>query len=95
MITVTTKLRAAEGRAEELAERLAALCGESLLASPGCRRAEVSRSVHDERRFLLLTRFDDDAAHAAHANSESHAAALPGLMDCLEGLPEIEIYEDP
>jgi quinol monooxygenase YgiN len=94
VITVTTKLLAAESRAAELASLLADLCAKTLESTDGCRRSEVSRSAHDERRFLLLTCFDDAGAHANHANSELYTAALPGLMDCLEGLPDIEIYED-
>ena len=93
MITVTTKLLAAESRVEELAGLLVDLCKASL-QTPGCRRSQVSRSAHDERRFLLLGVFDDSDAHAAYSNSPVFAEALPGLMDCLEGLPDIEIYED-
>jgi quinol monooxygenase YgiN len=94
VITVTTKLLAAESRAAELADLLADLCAKTLETTPGCRRSEISRSIHDERRFLLITCFDDEGAQAHQANSEAYAAALPGLMDCLEGLPDIEIYED-
>jgi quinol monooxygenase YgiN len=93
VITVTTKLLAADGRADELAGLLAELCISTLKSMPGCRRSECSRSAHDERRFLLLTSFEDEEAHAAHANSQAFADALPGVMDCLEGLPDIEIYE--
>jgi len=93
VITVTTRLLAAEGREDELEGTLLAICGTSL-ASPGCDRSEVSKSAHNSRRFLLLARFADADAQAAHANSESFAQALPALMDCLEGLPDIEVYED-
>ena len=94
MITVTTRLLAAEGRDLELAGLLSDLCGKMVESTPGCRRSEVTRSVHDPRRYLLLWCFEDAAAHAAHANSESYSQALPALMDCLEGVPEIELYED-
>ena len=94
MITVTTKLLAAPGRAAELAGLLADLCVKTLEFAPSCRRSEACRSDHDESRFLLATRFDDAATHAAHANSEAYAQALPGLMDCLEVLPDVEIYQD-
>lgn len=93
MITVTTRLLAAEGREDELQGALEAICA-AALETPGCCLSEASKSAHDSRRFLLLACFADAGAHAAHANSESFAQALPGLMDCLEGLPDIEIYED-
>ena len=92
MITVTTRLLAAEGREAELRAALQAICA-ATLASPGCRRCEASKSAHNPRRFLLIACFADASAHAAHANSESFAQALPALMDCLEGLPDIEVYE--
>jgi len=89
VITVTMRLLAAEGKAAELAGLLEELC-----AVPGCLRNEVSRSAHDERRFLVLMAFEDEAAQAAHSNSEGYTRALPSVMECLEGLPDIEIYEE-
>ena len=93
MITVTTKLRATEGRDQELEAALRALCAQTG-AAPGCERSEMARSAHDACRFLLLCCFADEAAQAANSNSEAYAQALPPVMECLAELPEIEIYED-
>ena len=92
-ITVVTRLVAAKGRETDLQAVLCALCEQSLRPAPGCTEAEVSCSAHSDRHFLLLTRFVDARSHADHAASEAWADALPGLMDCLEGLPDIEIYQ--
>lgn len=88
------RLWAAEGREAELAGVLQKLCDDMRGSTPGCSRSEASRSAHDPRRFLLLTCFADEVAYADHANSESYGEILPALMDCLEALPEIEIYQD-
>lgn len=95
MITVTTKLLAAEGREDALLALLRDLCAQMVEKAPGCRRSEVSRSSHDDRRFLLLWCFEDAGSHVAHANSDAYAQLLPSLMELLEGLPDIELYEDP
>ena len=93
MITVVTRLVAEGGRAADLEAVLFALCEKSLRPALGCTGAEVSRSAHSDRHFLLLAHFADARRHAEHAASEGWAEALPRLMDCLEGLPDIEIYE--
>ena len=94
MVTVVMRLVAAEDRAPELARALQALRDESLAQASGCLRAAVSISSHSPRHFLLLADFEDEASHAAHANSEAYASTLAAVMDCLEGVPRIELYGD-
>ena len=88
------RLVAAEARAPELARALQALRDESLERAAGCLRAVVSISSHSPRHFLLLADFEDEASHEAHANSEAYTRTLAAVMDCLEGVPRIELYED-
>lgn len=94
MVAVTALLRAKEGREQELEALLRELAGAVASNEPGCASWWPVRSKHDSRLYLLIERYTDDGALADHANAEHYVEAIPGLMDCLEGPPQLALFDD-
>ena len=42
----------------------------------------------------MIERYGDAEAMAAHANSEHNRDATPALMECLEDLPQVSLFEE-
>jgi quinol monooxygenase YgiN len=94
LLAVTSRLRVKKGREAEF-ERAALALAESALANEeGCRGFRLTRSKHDPQLYELLERYRDDEALASHSNSEHLRDAMPGLMDCLEGVPVVALFEE-
>jgi autoinducer 2-degrading protein len=70
---------------EETVERIVRELAAASLEEPGCREYRVSRSVEEERTFVLYEEYDDAAAFQAHRDSE-HFRRL-ALED---GIPRLE-----
>jgi len=94
VIAVTSRLVARPGREPQLEKLLGELAAQVRSREAGCALFLAARSPHDPRIFLLIERYVDALAHAAHANAEHFAAALPDLMECLEGHPEIALFHE-
>lgn len=92
--TVTTRLLAKPGREEELAAVLTRFAATVRGAEGGCLEYRLARSQHDARHFLVVERYRDAEALAAHANSGHLREVLPELMECLESLPDVGVFDD-
>lgn len=92
MVATTALLKAKPGREEELERVLRTLESEVRANEPGCESWRPLRSRHDPRLYLLVERYADDEALAAHANSSHYIEAIPSLMDCLEEPPRLAIF---
>jgi autoinducer 2-degrading protein len=66
---VVARWVAAEGEEQEV-ERLVRINAEASRAEPGCRMFEVARSVTEPRTFVLYEQYDDEAAFAAHRETD-------------------------
>ncbi len=80
---LVVRLRAVDGRADELRAELVELA-EASRATLGCTGFVVSRSVESESEFWLFESFDSPEAYAAHV-AAPHAqrfltVTLPGLV---------------
>lgn len=62
---------------------------EATRAEPGNLFFDWSRSVDDPNRFTLLEAFADEAAGAAHVQSEHFTAGLAAMADAIAETPEI------
>jgi quinol monooxygenase YgiN len=84
---VVAKWTAQTGNEDAVARALGKLAGPSR-AESGCLEYRVHRSVSDGRVFLLYEEYVDEAAYAAHADSDHFAAYALG-----EGIPLLESRE--
>ena len=80
---LTAKWTAKDGQEEAVYEAIRKLI-EPSRAEPGCRLYQANRSLDDPRVFLLYEIYADEAAYAAHGESEhfkeyGHGLALPLL----------------
>ncbi|MFD8588375.1 putative quinol monooxygenase [Streptomyces sp. NPDC059637] len=62
---------------------------EATRAEPGNLFFDWSRSVDDPNKFTLLEAFEDDAAGAAHVQSDHFAAGLATMAAAIAETPEI------
>ena len=87
-ISLTAKLTAAEGKADELREALVALvaAGES---EPGLEVYSVHGSPDDASVFTFFELYADEEALAVHGKGDEMKAAMGALGGLLAGRPEI------
>lgn len=93
-VAVTTTLRAKAGREEELAGVLRRFAARVRREEAGCLAFQPARSQHESSRFVVIERYRDAEALAAHANAEHFREVLPSLMDCLETPPEVALFDE-
>ncbi len=94
MIAVTALLKAKRGEEAQLERILRELAQKVRGAEPGCLLYRVARSQHDRQLYLVIERYIDEEALAAHTNSEHNRDATPALMECLEERPKISLFEE-
>ena len=94
MVSVTARLRAKAGRADELEAMLRELAGEVRANEPGCALYQPARSKHDTHEFVVIERYESDDAQAAHANAEHFRERVAALIECCEGTPEIALFDE-
>jgi len=94
VVAIVSRLVSRPGRGEELAGIVRELAEKVRANEPGCLDYRLVRSRHAPDAFLLLERYADEEALTEHVNAPHWVEALPGLMECLEGLPEIAIYDE-
>jgi quinol monooxygenase YgiN len=94
VIAVTALLKAKPGEEDQLERVLRELAQKVRDAEPGCALYRVARSQHDPQLYLLIERYTDEEALAAHANSAHSRDATPALMESLEERPEISLFEE-
>jgi quinol monooxygenase YgiN len=94
VIAVTALLKAKRGEEDQLERVLRELAQKVRGTEPGCLLYQVARSQHDRQLYVVIERYSDEEAMAAHANSEHNREATPALMDCLEERPEIALFEE-
>ena len=94
MVAVTALLRAKKG-SEAALERILRELSESVREQePDCLLYRAARSQHDPQLYVVLERYADEAALAAHANSEHYRSAISELMESLEDMPEIALFNE-
>ena len=94
MVGVTVRLVAKPGREHDLEDILRQMTLEVASREPGCLLYQPTRSRHDPRTYLVLERYENDEALANHSNGAHYQEALNRLMECLDGLPEIALFDE-
>jgi quinol monooxygenase YgiN len=88
MIFITAKFRVVPEDADRWPEIVDGFT-RSTRDEPGCLWFEWSRSLDDPTQYVLVEAFRDDAAGAAHVQSEHFAAAQQSLPSHLTETPQI------
>ena len=81
-VAVTARVKAKEGKAEELIAAFAALL-EQVQQEPGTLLYAVNRSTDDPHLFWVYELYTDASAFAAHSGSNAMAAAGPVLGELI------------
>lgn len=88
MIFITAKFRVLPEYADQWPQ-IAAAFTEATRSEPGCMWFDWSRSVDDPAEYVLVEAFRDDAAGAAHVQSEHFRSARQSLPPHLAATPRI------
>jgi quinol monooxygenase YgiN len=88
MIFITAKFRIRPDEAEQW-PAISRSFTEATRAEPGCLWFDWSRSLDDPAEYVLVEAFRDDAAGAAHVQSEHFRAAQRDLPPHLAETPRI------
>jgi quinol monooxygenase YgiN len=94
MIFITAKFRIRPEYADQWPQIAAAFTA-ATRAEPGCKWFDWSRSLDDSAQYVLVEAFRDDAAGAAHVQSEHFAAARRELPQYLAQTPQIVNFTVP
>jgi quinol monooxygenase YgiN len=94
MIFITAKFRIRPEDADRWPE-IAAKFTSATRAEPGCKWFDWSRSLADPSEYVLVEAFRDDAAGAAHVQSEHFKTAQRELPPHLAETPKIVSVKVP
>ena len=94
MIFITAKFRVKPEDADRWSE-IAREFTEATRAEAGCLWFDWSRSLDDPSEYVLVEAFRDDAARAAHVQSDHFRAAQRSLPPHLAETPRIVNFEVP
>ena len=94
MIFIAAKFRVKPEHADDW-PRISAEFTEATRAEPGCLWFDWSRSLDDPTEYVLVEAFRDDAAGAAHVQSEHFRAAQRTLPPHLAETPRIVNFSLP
>ncbi len=83
-------LAAVPGKGAEFAQAMKGRCAE-VMSEPGCEQFEVFQSLLDPDKLVLLERWTDAAALAAHAEANKTRSPLPAGLSA--GGAEREDYD--
>lgn len=93
MITLIARMKVAEGKDEEFKAVFATLSAAVNANEEGCSLYQLT-TTRTPGEYVVVERYVDKAAIAAHGASEHFKAAGPGLGACLAGAPELEQLRD-
>jgi quinol monooxygenase YgiN/catechol 2,3-dioxygenase-like lactoylglutathione lyase family enzyme len=94
MITVTALQRVRPGCESEVDALMRRLTSEVQAHEPGCARFDYVRTSGDPLSRLVYEQYRDRAAFENHRGTPYLAEALPELVRCLEGPPQVTVYDD-
>jgi quinol monooxygenase YgiN len=94
MIFITAKFTVRPEDADRWPE-IAAGFTEATRSEPGCKWFEWSRSLDDPAVYVLVEAFSDDAAGAAHVQSDHFRSARQTLPPHLARTPQIVNFSVP
>ncbi|HPA39079.1 MAG TPA: putative quinol monooxygenase, partial [Phenylobacterium sp.] len=86
-------LKVAEGKNAEFEAIFTDLAAQVKANEPGCVAYQLTKSRTDPQTYKVLELYADQAALAAHGQTEYFKAAQPKMGPCMGGRPEIEVLD--
>jgi quinol monooxygenase YgiN len=93
MIVVAAKLKAAEGKGDELEKEFRKLAPK-VLKDPGAISYVVHRKVDAPNEFLIYEKYESGEALKFHGSTEHFKEFSRAIASLLEGRPEVGIYNE-
>jgi quinol monooxygenase YgiN len=93
MVAVIATLEVKEGKEADFEVVMKELQAKTLANESGCKLYALHKGK-GERTYVMLERYVDRAAVAAHSQSEHFRGVMPRLMPCLAAAPKIETFEE-
>jgi quinol monooxygenase YgiN len=93
MIVVAAKLKAAEGKGDELEKEFRKLIP-NVLKDPGAISYVVHRKVDAPNEFLVYEKYESGEALKFHGSTEHFKEFSKAIASLLEGRPEVGIYNE-
>jgi quinol monooxygenase YgiN/catechol 2,3-dioxygenase-like lactoylglutathione lyase family enzyme len=94
MITCVATQRVRPGQEMELERLMSDLTRQVRASEPGCLGFDWVRSTDTPGEYLVIERYADDAALAAHQATPYLHTFLPHLLGCLTGPPAVARYAE-
>ena len=93
MIVVAAKLKAAEGKGDELEKEFRKLAPK-VLKDPGAISYVVHRKVDAPNEFFIYEKYESGEALKFHGSTEHFKEFSRAIATLLEGRPEIGVYNE-
>lgn len=92
MIALIARMKVKDGKEEDFERAMAELTLKVRSEEPGCHYYQLCRGRAGD--YLMMERYSDEAALAAHRETPHFKAAGATLGPCLAGRPEVEVFEE-
>jgi quinol monooxygenase YgiN len=93
MIVVAAKMKAVEGKGDELERELRKLIPK-VLKDPGAISYTVHRKADAPNEFLVYEKYENGEALKFHSSTEHFKEFSKAIASLLDGRPEIGIYKE-
>lgn len=93
MIGIVAKLKIKEGKEQEFETVFKSLAEKVRANEPGNNFYELHKDRNDPQTYVVLEQYKDEEAVEAHRNSEHFKAAGPKLGPCMDGAPNVEMFD--
>jgi quinol monooxygenase YgiN len=93
MIVVTAKMKAVEGKGDELAQEFQKLAPK-VLKDPGAVTYTVHRKVDAPNEFLVYEKYESGEALKFHGSTEHFKEFSKAIASLLDGRPEVSLYNE-
>jgi quinol monooxygenase YgiN len=93
MIVVAAKMKAVEGKGDELERELRKLIPK-VLKDPGAITYTVHRKADAPNEFLVYEKYESGEALKFHSSTEHFKEFSKAIASLLDGRPEIGIYKE-
>lgn len=94
MLAVVATIRVKEGKEAEFEGVMKELVAQTRANEPGCKLYALHRTKGTDRVYVVLERYEDEAAFREHSSSEHFKAATARMAPCFDGAPKIDVLEE-
>lgn len=93
MIGIVATLKVQPGKESEFEQVFLTLRENVLANEAGCKLYELYRSKADRQAYIVMERYDDDAAVEIHRKTDHFRAAGKQFQSILAGAPEVLLLD--